>query len=163
MRLSAKWYIDDNWDLSLQYMQQDLDVDGVFDYDPAVGDLEVTRFFDDELEDVFNQTAWTLEGRLAALELIYTGAYLDREIEQMVDYTGYNNVGGFIAYYTCTYEAVRQCLDPVKGFVGQQEITRQTHEFRMSTPQDKRWRSGAGGVYYDFEIKLFENIRHFSI
>ena len=156
-RLSAKWYIDDNWDLSLQYMQQDLDVDGVFDYDPAVGDLEVTRFFDDELEDVFNQTAWTLEGRLAALELIYTGAYLDREIEQMVDYTGYNNVGGFIAYYTCTYEAVRQCLDPVKGFVGQQEITRQTHEFRMSTPQDKRFRAVAGVYYDDFEIKTQDN------
>ena len=156
-RLSAKWYIDDNWDLSLQYMQQDLEVDGVFDYDPAVGDLEVTRFFDDELEDVFNQTAWTLEGRLAALELIYTGAYLDREIEQMVDYTGYNNVGGFIAYYTCTYEAVRQCLDPVKGFVGQQEITRQTHEFRMSTPQDKRFRAVAGVYYDDFEIKTQDN------
>ena len=156
-RLSAKWYIDDNWDLSLQYMQQDLDVDGVFDYDPAVGDLKVTRFFDDELEDIFNQTAWTLEGRLAALELIYTGAYLDREIEQMVDYTGYNNVGGFIAYYTCTYEAVRQCLDPVKGFVGQQEITRQTHEFRMSTPQDKRFRAVAGVYYDDFEIKTQDN------
>ena len=156
-RLSAKWYIDDNWDLSLQYMQQDLDVDGVFDYDPAVGDLKVTRFFDDELEDIFNQTAWTLEGRLAALELIYTGAYLDREIEQMVDYTGYNNVGGFIAYYTCTYEAVRQCLDPVKGFIGQQEITRQTHEFRMSTPQDKRFRAVAGVYYDDFEIKTQDN------
>lgn len=156
-RLSAKWYIDDNWDLSLQYMQQDLDVDGVFDYDPAVGDLKVTRFFDDELEDIFNQTAWTLEGRLAALELIYTGAYLDREIEQMVDYTGYNNVGGFIAYYTCTYEAVRQCLDPVKGFVGQQEITRQTHEFRISTPQDKRFRAVAGVYYDDFEIKTQDN------
>ncbi len=156
-RLSAKWYIDDNWDLSLQYMQQDLDVDGVFDYDPAVGDLEVTRFFDDELEDRFNQTAWTLEGRLAALELIYTGAYLDREIEQMVDYTGYNNVGGFIAYYTCTYEAVRQCLDPVKGFVGQQEITRQTHEFRISTPQDKGFRAVVGVYYDDFEIKTQDN------
>ena len=157
LRLSGKWYIDDNWDLSLQYMQQDLEVDGVFDYDPAVGDLEVTRFFNDDLEDIFNQTAWTLEGRLAALEVVYTGAYLDREIEQMVDYTGYNNVGGFIAYYTCTYESVRQCLDPVKGFAGQQDITRQTHELRISTPQAKRFRAVGGLFYDDFEIKTQDN------
>lgn len=147
-RLSGLWYINDDWELLVQHMQQQLTVDGVFDYDPAIGDLQVSRFFDDELEDEFAQTAWTLEGRLGALELLYTGAFLDRDIEQTVDYTGYNNVGGFIAYYTCTYEETRRCLDPVKGFKGQQDIERNTHEFRINTPAENRLRF-TGGVFYD--------------
>jgi iron complex outermembrane receptor protein len=157
MRLSSNWYINDNWELLLQYMHQQLDVDGVFDYDPAVGDLEVNRFFDDDLEDTFDQIAWTLEGRLAALDVVYTGAYLDRDIDQTVDYIGYNNVGGFIDYYTCTYEAIRHCLDPVKGFIGEQDITRNTHELRVSTPRDQRVRGTAGVFYDDFEIKTLDN------
>jgi outer membrane receptor protein involved in Fe transport len=136
----------------------------VFDYDPDVGDLKVERFFRDELEDTFNQTAWTIEGRAGMLDLIYTGGYLYREVEQSVDYTGYNNAGAFIAYYTCTYDnpayivnydidpAVitenRHCLDPTKGAVIKQDHTRNTHEFRVSTPQENRWRA-VGGVFYD--------------
>jgi outer membrane receptor protein involved in Fe transport len=71
----------------------------------------------------------------------------------MVDYTGYNNVGGFIAYYTCTYDAVRHCLDPVKGFEGQQDISYQTHELRVYTPQEKRLRAIAGIFLDNVEIK----------
>jgi outer membrane receptor protein involved in Fe transport len=41
--------------------------------------------------------------------------------------------------------------------VGQQEITRQTHEFRISTPQDKGFRAVVGVYYDDFEIKTQDN------
>ncbi|MDH5737565.1 MAG: TonB-dependent receptor plug domain-containing protein, partial [Gammaproteobacteria bacterium] len=143
-RVGAKYLINDEWSLLVQHMQQTLMTDGVFDYDPNLGDLKVQRYFADTSEDSFNQTTWTLEGRLGALEALYTGAFLDREIEQSIDYTGYNNVGGFIAYYTCTYDAIRECLDPTKGFLGQQDITRSTHEFRIATPADGSLRLVAG-------------------
>ncbi|MGD8681497.1 MAG: TonB-dependent receptor, partial [Lysobacterales bacterium] len=123
----------------------------------------------DTLADDFDQVAWTLEGRLGALEMVYTGAYLDRNVEQSVDYTGYNNVGAFIAYYTCTYDNpdyivnygidpsvitdVRECLNPTKGFKGQQDITRSTHEFRVYTPQENSIRAIAGVFYDDFELQ----------
>ncbi|HMB38355.1 MAG TPA: TonB-dependent receptor, partial [Wenzhouxiangellaceae bacterium] len=141
-----------------------LGADGVFDYDPEIGDLKVSRFFPDELEDKFNQTSWTVEGRAGMLDLVYTGGYLYREVEQSVDYTGYNNAGAFIAYYTCTYDNPayivnydidpsvitenRQCLDPTKGVKIKQDHTRNTHEFRISTPAENRWRF-VGGVFYD--------------
>lgn len=157
-----------DWNLLVQNTYQELGADGVFDYDPEVGDLEVTRFFPDELKDEFNQTTWTLEGRLGALNMVYTGGYLDREVNQSVDYTGYNNAGAFIAYYTCTYDNPdyivnydidprfitenRQCLDPTKGTKILQEHERFTQEFRISTPAENRWRF-VGGVYYDdFQI-----------
>ncbi|MEM6914183.1 MAG: TonB-dependent receptor, partial [Pseudomonadota bacterium] len=165
VRASLLWEINDDWKLSLQHTHQQLEADGVFDYDPTVGDLEVSRFFEDSLEDEFDQTAWTLEGRLAMLDVIYTGAYLDREVNQSVDYTGYNNAGAFVSYYTCTYTSGapaqaqfvtpggRECLDPTKGAVITQDQKRSTHEFRFLTPQDLRVRLTAGVFYDDFEIE----------
>lgn len=169
-RFSALFRVNEDWDISAQHTHQELDADGVFDYDPEVGDLEVNRFFPDFLEDKFDQTAWTVEGRLGALNLIYTGAYLDRDINQSVDYTGYNNAGAFISYYTCTYDnpnyvvnygidprfvtpGGRECLDPTKGAVIDQHQTRATHEFRLSTPQENRARFIGGFFYDDFEIE----------
>lgn len=168
-RLGFKYDFDNDWSLLIQHTQQELGADGVFDYDPEVGDLEVSRFFQDRLEDAFGQTAWTLEGRLGMLDMVYTGAYLDREIEQSVDYTGYNNAGAWIAYYTCTYNNPnyvvnynispeyitenRQCLDPTKGFKGQQEQSRFTQEIRFSTPEENRWRAVAGLFYDNYEIE----------
>lgn len=153
-----------DWNVLVQNTYQDLGTDGVFDYDPDVGDLEVTRFFPDELNDEFNQATWTLNGRLGMLDLVYTGGYLTREVNQSVDYTGYNNAGAFIEYYTCTYDNpdyivnydidprfitdTRECLDPTKGVKILQEHTRNTHEFRLSTPAENRWRF-VGGVFYD--------------
>ena len=168
-RIGAKYWFNDDWNALLTYMTQELEADGVFDYDPELGDLQVKRYFEDSLEDSFDQFAWTVEGRMAALEMIYTGAYLDRQIDQAVDYTGYNNVGGFIAYYTCTYDNpdyidnygldpgvitdVRECLNPTKGFKGKQDISRSTHEFRIYTAQDKPLRAIAGVFYDDFKLE----------
>ena len=150
-----------DWDLLIQNTYQELGADGVFDYDPTVGDLEVTRFFPDELDDEFNQTTWTLNGRLGMLDLVYTGGYLTREVNQSVDYTGYNNAGAFIEYYTAHTTTritttistrgslpTRECLDPTKGAKILQEHDRITHEFRLATPVENRWRF-VGGVYYD--------------
>ncbi len=171
------WYMDitDDWgfgidEILVQHTRQDLTADGVFDFDPEVGDLDVNRFFPDELDDKFNQTSWTVQGRLAFLDLLYTGAYLDREVNQSVDYTGYNNSGAFISYYTCTYTSAgspeadavqaafitpegRRCLDPTKGAKIFQELERFTHEFRVNTPDEWRVRLTAGVFYDDFEIE----------
>jgi iron complex outermembrane receptor protein len=177
-RASATYNINDNWDLKLQNMYQKLKTDGVFDYDPNVGDLKVQRFFPDSLDDTFNQTAWTVEGRVGALELLYTGAYLDRNIDQSIDYTGYNNAGAFIAYYTCTYTnpayvtnygidpslitPTRECLTPVKGAVIDQRINRMTHELRFNTPAENRWRVTAGVFYDSFELKTLDDFYYMA-
>lgn len=148
VRLSAAYKVSSDLDILVTHARQVLDTDGVFDYDPKVGDLEVTRFFPDFLRDKFSQTAWTVNGRLKGLDLVYTGAFLDRKIAQAVDYTGYTNTGAFAAYYTCTYTTPRRCLDPVKGYNGNQRIRRFTQEARLSTPQDLRVRLTAG-LFYD--------------
>ena len=181
-RFSARGMINEDWDVLLQHTEQELRADGVFDYDPEVGDLQATRFFPDTLDDEFGLTTWTLTGRLGALDVVYTGGYLDREIEQSVDYTGYNNSGGYIAYYTCTYSnpayitsygldpdagyvtpGGRECRDPVKGAVIYQTHERNTHEVRISTPQDQKVRVTAGFFYDDFQLETQDDYHYAAI
>ena len=181
-RFSMRGLINEDWDVLLQHSEQELRADGVFDYDPAVGDLQASRFFPDSLDDEFGLTAWTLTGRLGMLDVVYTGGYLDREIEQSVDYTGYNNSGGYIAYYTCTYSnpayitnygldpdagyvtpGGRECRDPVKGAVIYQTHERNTHEVRINTPQDKKVRVTAGFFYDDFQLETQDDYHYAAI
>ena len=153
-RASLKYNINDDWSINLQHMRQKLKVDGVFDYDPLVGDLKVQRYNPDELQDNFDQTAWSIEGRLGALDVIYTGAYLNRRAVQKVDYTAYSNAGPFAAYYICKYPGYASCATPRMSFQGYNRNTRISHEFRMSTPVDKRIRA-IGGAYYD-QAKIYD-------
>ena len=137
-RLSSKMNFDDNWELLVQHLNQDIVADGVFDYDPEVGDLQVQRFFQDEMRDSFNQTSWTLDGRLGMLDLVYTGAFLERDVDQKIDYSGYANVGPFIPYYICNYPSYTECAEPKLGFIGNVYNERTTNELRVSSNPDNK-------------------------
>ncbi|MGI9236285.1 MAG: TonB-dependent receptor [Woeseiaceae bacterium] len=178
MRLGGKYLINDEWELLVQHTRQTLRSEGVFDYDAAKGDLKVSRFVQDKLDDEFSQTAWTLEGRLGALDVVYTGAYLDREVVANIDYTGYTNIGAFISGYQCEYlvgsfynglttnptttytfdptiggdPGVIECGTPANAAHIDNENTRWTHEFRVSSDWDSPFNVQAGIFYEDFEI-----------
>jgi outer membrane receptor protein involved in Fe transport len=98
-RATALWEITPDWTVTLAHSRQSVESDGVFFADPelgGLGDLEIQRFEQDRLEDDFSNTSWTVEGRLAMLDVVYTGAYTDRETEQRVDYTDYLFVGQYL-------------------------------------------------------------------
>lgn len=143
-------YEGNDWSFLIQHTAQTLETEGVFSYDPNLeGESSTNRFQPENNKDEFGLTTWTLEGRLAELEVVYTGGYLDRDIESFIDYTGYTNGGLFAAYYVCNhYEAAtpadEQCLDPTKFYRENTNSTRTTHEFRVNTSTDNRWRLTAG-------------------
>jgi len=178
MRLGAKYLINEEWELLVQHTRQTLQTEGVFDYDPEVGDLKVSRFTEDSLDDFFTQTAWTLEGRMGALDIVYTGAFLDREVDAKLDYTGYTNIGKFISGYQCEYlvgsfyndigsdadttyfwdptiggdPGVIECGNPANAVNLENEMTRWTHEFRVATDFEGPLNFQGGIFYEDFEI-----------
>ncbi|MFT4632569.1 MAG: iron complex outermembrane receptor protein [Candidatus Pseudothioglobus sp.] len=177
-RAGLKYIINDDWDVLFQHARQSLQTEGVFDFDPSVGDLQVTRFSPDNLDDEFSQTAWTLNGRMGALDLVYTGAFLDREVVANIDYTGYTNIGGSISGYQCEYlvggfytgltngateysfdptlsgnDRVIECGSPVNAAHIENGNTRWTHEFRVTTNFDGPLNATVGLFYEDFEIE----------
>ena len=132
-RLSSAYSINEDWDLLVTHVDQDITADGVFDYDPAIGDLKVSRFIEDTLEDSFNQTSITLEGRMGSLDAIYTGSLLERTADQTVDYSGYANVGAYLPYYVCNAYDYTVCGSATVQVELYDENQRTTHEFRVSS------------------------------
>ncbi len=162
-RISAAWDISDNWDLLVSHQTQDLDSDGVFFSDPNLGDLEVERFSRDRIEDSFDNTAWTLTGLIGSLEVVYTGAFTDRDTDQVVDYTDYLFVGQYLPYYICDYYVTYTSFSPTgipdgtcqppNLFVDSQTTVEvMTHEIRFSTDSAKAFRVTAGAFYQDLEL-----------
>jgi len=162
-RISAAWDISDNWDLLVSHQTQDLDVDGVFFADPNLGDLEVERFSPDSIEDSFDNTAWTLTGLIGELEIVYTGAFTDRDTDQIVDYTDYLFVGQYLPYYICDYYVTYTSFSPTglpdgtcqppNLFVDSRTTVEViSHEIRFSTDQAKAFRVTAGAFFQDLEL-----------
>ena len=100
-RASLKHEINDNWSALVSYTSQSIEGDGVFMADPELGDLEIQRYEDDHMDDDFDNMSLTLEGMIGDLEVVYAGAYTDRESDQSVDYTDYLFVGQYLPYYIC--------------------------------------------------------------
>jgi len=151
-RFGLSYIINDEWNLLVQHTEQSLDTEGVFAYDPNLkGESSANRFTPENNNDDFGLTTWTLEGRLKQLDIVYTGGYLDRDINSTIDYTGYTNGGLFSSYYVCNYAAaaeIQECLDPTKFYKEQTSSSRITHELRVNTSAENRWRITAG-VFYD--------------
>ena len=151
-RFSLAWSVNDDWDVLLQHTAQTLEGEGSFLVDTSLNQDHANRSYAPEYNrDEFGLTTWTISGRIANLDLIYAGGYLDREVDSIIDYTHYNNGGGYITYYLCSgnvYDAtdVNNCYDPTKQYTEETGNTRTTHEFRISTDASKRIRF-LGGVY----------------
>lgn len=162
-RLALGWDVSEDWRLDITHTRQQIEAEGVFFIDPDLDDPDdtsVQRFSADDLDDQFSNTAWTVEGAIGDLEVVYAGAYLDRETEQMVDYTDYLFVGQYLPYYICdasvTYPGDAApsgtCQAP-NLFVDSETDTRvHTHELRFNTPAENRFRATFGAFYSDQKL-----------
>lgn len=171
-RLAARIDVSEDWSVLLSAMTQELDSDGTFTADPTLGtdSPSIQRYSPDHLEDSFNNFNWTVEGRLGALEVVYTGAYTERETDQIVDYTDYMFVGQYLPYYICdasvTYpeynyyqegaplnQSYGTCYEPDLYALSYSETEVTTHELRFSTDQSNDWRLTAGAFYSDLQLE----------
>ncbi len=157
-RIEATWKINENWSIEAMHMRQTLKSDGVFDYDPSVGDLQVQKYGNNTLRDTFDMTTLTLKGRLAMLDVIYTASYLNRQSVQQADYAKYANIGLFMPFYNCdrgvyysgyasSASQGNTCYSPSNSYKINDTNRRWTQEFRVTTPSDKPFRATAGAFY----------------
>jgi iron complex outermembrane receptor protein len=168
-RLSALFKINSDWDALLTQSYQNMDSQGVF-YEMPFGTegaaltanavpiggqplprLSVTLFNPSFDKDKFENTALVVNGKIGDLKLVYSGAYLVRNVDQVQDYTNYAR-GVYASYYQCagisTNPATGKCYTPSTTWSEQEKNTHQSHELRLSTPDDKRIR-GLVGVYWE--------------
>ena len=149
-RITSRWAINEDWELSAGFMAQNLDVDGVFNYSPDIGDNQISRYEPDKLEDDFIQFNWTLKGRLGMLDVVYAGAYIDQDIDQVADYTTNVYDTSWLIWYNCTYNAsweITNCDAPNETFHLNESKQRSQHELRLMSEQSERLRF-IGGIWY---------------
>ncbi|MDE2306460.1 MAG: TonB-dependent receptor [Gammaproteobacteria bacterium] len=157
-RLEALWKINDDWNVLVTQMYQDIHADGVFYQMPKSSDgaslnpLEVSLYQPSYDVDKFENTAWTVNGKLFGwLKAVYTGGYLDRKVDQVQDYTNYAR-GVYADYYQCYGATV--CGSPLATWREQERNTHLTNELRFSTPEDLRVR-GIAGAYWE-ELRIYD-------
>jgi iron complex outermembrane receptor protein len=162
-RISGLWDINENWSVRAGYMDQSIKSDGTFYADPELDDYEIQRFQPEEIKDDFYNINWTVEGRMGALDIVYTGAFTDREADQTMDYTDYLYIGQYIPYYVCDYYVsypsasnngvpTGTCYAPslAIGSTSTSEVI--THEIRFNTDADRSLRATVGAFYSDMEF-----------
>jgi len=168
-RLSALWKINDNWDALVQYNTQQFNAHGYWAMEPldpngkALQSFETMAFSPAYEKDQYNSTALTVNGDLGFLKAVYTGSYLDRHIDGQQDYSNYlrsasgsayacTGAGSVFGSYYWLSKKPTTCYAPVGAWRDQVQNTHQSHEFRVTTPTDKRLRALVGAFYENFII-----------
>ena len=162
LRVSALWNIHDDWHALLAQSYQSMNAQGVFYEMPRSSDgvplpqQSVTLFNPSYNKDTFENTALTVDGRVGELKLVYAGAYLVRNISQVQDYTNYSR-GLYSDYYQChgaepTNGLASTCYSPSTSWNEAERNTHQSHELRLSTPDDWRLRGIVGAFWEELQI-----------
>jgi iron complex outermembrane recepter protein len=162
LRVSALWDIRDDWNALLTQSYQDINAQGVFYQMPNSSDgvplpqQSVTLFNPSYNKDKFENTALTVNGQIGVLKAVYAGAYLIRNISQQQDYTNYAR-GLYADYYQChgpepTNGLKSTCYSPSTTWNETERNTHQSHEIRLSTPDDWRMRGIVGAFWEELQI-----------
>jgi iron complex outermembrane receptor protein len=157
LRAQVLYRLNDDWDALIAQSNQSIEADGVFTEMAANSlgqpqpDLSVQLYNPSYDKDRFENTALTINGRVGALKLLYAGSYLVRNVEQVQDYTEYAR-GAFAPYYQCfapgPTAAAAQCFTPSSTWRDLERNTHESHELRLSTPNEGRVR-GVGGLFFE--------------
>ncbi|MBT4520523.1 MAG: TonB-dependent receptor [Halieaceae bacterium] len=156
LRAQLKIELNDNWTVTPAITYQERETEGVWDHDPDdLGDLESRAFFDSFSDEDWYQAGLTVRGQIGDFELVYAGAYLDRDKTSQYDYTGYaeylEDLYAYYGYACYLYSADGSCADPSQLVTGDENWNRTSHELRLQSSQDQRLRFIVGLFYQDQE------------
>src|SRR5271166_5013736 len=152
-RAALKVDLNDQWTITPMVIAQQQKTSGDFGYDPHFGDLNVANYFDGYNRDTWYQSALTVEGKISNWDLNYTGGWFQRRIDNLVDYSQYSIAYDAQAFpksyaYTRFIDASGHLLDrPVQYTQNTDKYTKQSHEFRVSSPAEDRLRATLGLFY----------------
>ncbi len=173
-RFEVRYQIAPDWDALITESLQSLDDHGLSVEYPVgsnfqpLGALQVTSFEPSYEKDQWENTAWTINGKVGPLRLIYTGGYTDRRISEQMDYTNYTrSVEG--AYYSCTGgstgfgTAAPVCFSPFTFWDDKVHNTHLSNEVRLSSPDNWRLRFIVGAFEEQFRIYDVMNFHYKTI
>lgn len=160
-RAALKINLNDSWSITPTVMGQKFTSDGGFATDPKLGDLKRTHFYPDNYEDKWWQAALTVQGKISNFEIVYAGSYLNRDDVVNLDYSDYSyfydvQYGSGANFYDADGIPL---LDPSQYIQGTDGYERQSHEIRIASPTENRFRFVAGLFYQKQEHAIFQRYK----
>jgi outer membrane receptor protein involved in Fe transport len=144
-RAALKIDLDDNWSITPTVMGQSQSTNGIFGFDPHVGDLKVTHFFPETSEDRWVQSALTVQGKIGNFDIVYAAAHLNRSDHTQSDYTDYSYFYDVCCSYgTYLYDNNGNLVDPSQYIQGVDVYRKTSNELRLSSPKEDRFRFTVG-------------------
>ena len=171
LRAALKVDLNDTWTGTVGVLYQKQETEGTWDHDPGplnprsdtiyarfdpgatraiglhtpAGEGKIQRFNADTSDEDFVQGSWTLEGELGNANLIYAGAYMDRDVEYQADYSAYGVYQYFVPYYACDYSY--DCTTLNEFYTEKNNYERQTHELRLASLAEDRLHYTVGAYF----------------
>ncbi len=147
-RLALGINLNENWTVNASLVGQKSEANGLFAYDPAVGDLELTHFYPETSQDNWNQAALTVEGKVGNFDVTYSFAHLNRSDLIESDYSDYSFwYDTLYAYGGSIYNDNGDIINPSQYIQAKDRYRKTSHELRIATPQDNRLRF-VGGLFW---------------
>ena len=159
-RAALKVDLNDNWTATPTFMYQKTKANGVFYYDPQLGDLNIDRFRKEPSRDRFWQAALTIEGKIHNFDVTYAGSYMDRPTFGISDYTDYADAydrlyadyydgiyGRGLAYFNYLDANGNRTISPQQYIIGTNHFRKLSQELRVASPADRPFRVIAGAFY----------------
>lgn len=159
-RAALKVDLNENWSITPAIMGQKYRSYGNYGSDSLVGELAVNKFYPEGAEDKWWQAALTVEGRIGNFDLTYAFAHLKRDIDSDYDYSDYSfwydSLYGSGAYF---YNDAGELINPSQIIQGQDDYKKTSHELRIASPADARFRFVAGLFWQEQEHDIFQRYR----
>ncbi len=165
LRALLRVNLSDNWTGTIGVITQKTDSDGLWEYDPTIpGKSSIQRYNPDFQDDKFTQASLTIEGNFNNAQLVYAGAYLDRDVDYQTDYSAYGEDAYFVPYYACDYSATgpdletqtnTDCTSLEEFYNEDNSYKRSSHELRLISTGDSRFQYTVGLYYEDAEHDYF--------
>lgn len=159
-RAALRIDLDDNWSITPSIVGQKMVASGSTGYDPSVGDLGVTHFYNESSKDRWNQAALTVEGKIGNFDLVYAFSHLTRNVDSESDYNDYgfwyDTLAGYGAYF---YDDNGALINPSQYIQATDEYRKTSHELRIASPKENRLRFVAGLFWQQQEHDIHQRYR----
>ena len=155
-RAALKIDLNDSWTISPTIMGQEQKSNGVFGFNPDKPGQGVTHFYPEGTKDRWGQAALTIQGKISDFDLVYAGSFMKRKDETRSDYTDYSYFyDACCAYGAYIYDNQGNFINPSQYIAGKDGYTKLSHELRLSSPRDSRFR-GMLGLFVQRQVHNIE-------
>ncbi|MEM8935184.1 MAG: TonB-dependent receptor [Pseudomonadota bacterium] len=156
-RAMLRWQPNDDWTVDAGVIYQVSELDALFDFNPAFGDLDTIKFKDENRDDEWYNVSLTIQGDLGFADLTVASGFHRRSIDYDVDSTAYmtayrDNILDYLSYngfmdfpsfpdcyaytYLCFTNAYNFGPDPTGTISLDQRVRSFVQEVRLTSKDD---------------------------